>query len=166
MEGTTTLGDILGTSLEENFIDFDMTLIREILNSLAQETAYDLPQAEMLQQKALQGADIISDYLCKLVKTVSYLETKVNSTKNNVSLHFEAKEGRTTSEMKKWAGESSSLVENIQIQLSTAKGAKSLLEKKYDILIKTHHHYKDIATGLRKTVLGYAPNSNIPEGYE
>jgi len=71
--------------------------------------------------------------------------------------------------MKKWAGESSPIVEELQIRLAKAKASKLVLEKKYDILIRSHHHYKDIAQGLRKSILGYtstSTNSKIPEGYE
>jgi hypothetical protein len=68
--------------------------------------------------------------------------------------------------MKKWAGESSLEVEEVQIKLAKAKASKIVLEKKYDILIRSHHHYKDIAQGLRRTVLGYNSTTKIPEGYE
>lgn len=166
------LGDFLGTELEENFIDFDLTEIQEVLIRLQETDAIDLAHAELLQQTALRGADVLTGYLAKIVKTVGYLEAKVNSTKNRVSLAYTATEGRTTAEMKKWAGESSPEVEEIQIKLAKAKASKIVLEKKYDILIKSHHHYKDIAMGLRRTVLGYGGTSSIntvektPEGWE
>lgn len=152
----TTLGDIIGTQLEEEFVNFDLTEIQDILANLQETDAIDLAHAEMLQQKALRGADVISEYLAKLIKTTSYLESKVNSVKNRISLDYNAPEGiRTTIEMRKWAGESSSEVEELSIKVARAKGSKSILEKKYDILIKLHHHYKDMAAGLRKSVLGY-----------
>jgi hypothetical protein len=69
--------------------------------------------------------------------------------------------------MKKWAGESSPEVEAVQIKLAEAKAGKIVLERKYEILIKSHHHFKDIAAGLRKTILGYSSGtSNAGEGYE
>jgi oligoribonuclease NrnB/cAMP/cGMP phosphodiesterase (DHH superfamily) len=162
------LSDFLGESLEEEFGDFDLTEIQKVLEHLQNVDAIDLAHAESLQQQALRGADVLTEYLGKIVKTVGYLETKVNSTKNRVSLEYQAPEGRTTSEMKKWAGESSPEVEEIQIKLAKAKGSKSILEKKYDILIKSHHHYKEIASGLRKTILGYSSGTieKTPEGYE
>jgi len=161
-----SLKDFLGDQMEEDFLEFDLTAIQEVLQSLEEETAHDLVHAELLQQKSLRGADILSEYLCKIVKTVSYLETKINRTKNKVSLEYIAPEGsRTTSEMKKWAGESSSEVEELQIRLAKAKASKLILEKKYDILIRSHHHYKDIAQGLRKSILGYTL-TKVPEGYE
>jgi hypothetical protein len=151
-----TLGTLVGTKLEEEFIDFDLTEIQDILRNLQNTNAIDLAHAEILQQKALRGADIITEYLAKLVKTVSYLESKYNSTKNKISLEYKVADGsRTTVEMKKWAGEAAPEVEELAIKLAQAKGSKSILEKKYDILIKLHHHYKDISSGLRKTVLGY-----------
>lgn len=162
------LGDFLGNELEENFMDFDLTEIQQVLEKLQNIDAIDLAHAEFLQQQSLRGADIITEYLGKIVKTVGYLETKVNSTKNKISLEYNAPDGaRTTADMKKWAGESSSEVEEVLIKLAKAKGSKIVLEKKYDTLIRSHHHYKDIAAGLRRTILGYTTvKERIPEGYE
>jgi len=166
-----TLADIVGDDLEEEFSKFDLTEIQAVLIRLSDVDAIDIAHAELLQQQALRGADILCGYLGKIVKTVGYLEARVNSTKNKASLDYQAPEGKTTADMKKWAGESSSVVEDIQIKLAKAKGSKLVLEKKYDILIKSHHHYKDIAAGLRKTILGYSPGAGVPsekvpEGYE
>lgn len=167
MPNTITLGSLIGDQLEDEFANFDLTEIQTTLASLQREEAIDLSHAEQLQQRALRGADIITEHLAKLVKTTSYLESKLNSTKNKASLEYQAPEGaRTTIELKKWAGEVSPEVEVIAIKLSKAKGAKSILEKKYDILIKLHHHYKEIATGLRRSVLGYGNHSNNSETNE
>lgn len=156
MSDNVRLGDLLGTQLEEEFSEFDLTEIQQVLSKLQYDDAIDLAHAEVLQQQSLRGADILTEYLGKIVKTVGYLETKVNSTKNKVSLEYKAPDGsKTTADMKKWAGESSPEVEAVQIKLAKAKGSKVVLEKKYDILIRAHHHYKDIAAGLRKTILGY-----------
>lgn len=163
------LGDLLGTELEDVFVDFDLTEIQEVLSALQNEDAIDLSHAERLQQLALRGADILTEYLGKIVKTVGYLETEVNSTKNKVSLEYEAPDGaKTTADMKKWAGDSSPEVKAVQIRLAQAKGSKVYLEKKYDILIKAHHHYKDIAVGIRRSIVGYnsSTTEKVPEGYE
>ena len=169
MSPKVSLGDLLGTELEEEFVKFDFSEIQEVLCSLAETEAHDLVHAELLQQQALRGADIITEYLGKVVKTVGYLETKVNSTKNKVSLEYTAPDGaKTTADMKKWAGEASKDVEDVQIKLAKAKASKVVLEKKYDILIKSHHHYKDIAAGLRRTILGYSSGTHeeVAEGYK
>jgi hypothetical protein len=168
MSDNVRLGDLLGNQLEEDFAEFDLTEIQQVLSKLQIEEAIDLVHAEMLQQQSLRGADILTEYLGKIVKTVGYLETKVNSTKNRVSLEYSAPDGsKTTADMKKWAGESSPDVEAVQIKLAKAKGSKIVLEKKYDILIRAHHHYKDIAAGLRRTILGYNPKSEkTAEGWE
>jgi hypothetical protein len=169
MSQRVRLGDLLGTELEEEFVNFDLTEIQEVLQSLNDTDPQDLAHAEKLQQLSLRGADILTEYLGKVVKTVGYLETKVNSTKNKVSLEYTAPDGaRTTADMKKWAGESSKEVEEVQIKLAKAKASKVVLEKKYDILIRSHHHYKDIAAGLRRTILGYSASTpgKVPEGYE
>jgi len=165
------LGDFLGTELEEDFSNFDLTEIQLVLEKLQNTDAIDLAHAELLQQQALRGADILTEYLGKIVKTVGYLETKVNSTKNKVSLSYQAPDGaRTTLDMKKWAGESAPEVEQVQIKLAIAKGSKLVLERKYEILVKAHHHFKDIAQGLRRTILGYSnggtAGEKIPDGYE
>jgi hypothetical protein len=168
MSQQVRLGDVLGSNHEEDFKNFDLTEIQEVLEQLRDIDAIDLAHAEMLQQQSLRGADILIGYLSQMVKTVGYLESKVNSTKNKVSLEYVAPDGaRTTVDMKKWAGESSPEVEAVQIKLAEAKAGKIVLERKYEILIKSHHHFKDIAAGLRKTILGYSSGtSNAGEGYE
>lgn len=169
MSQQVRLGDFLGDKLEEDFSNFDLTEIQQVLVKLQNQDAIDLAHAELLQQQSLRGADVLSDYLGKMVKTVGYLEAKVNSTKNKVSLEYQAPDGsRTTADMKKWAGESSPEVEEVQIRLAKAKGSKLVLERKYEILIKSHHHFKDIAAGMRKTILGYSSSNTdkVPEGYE
>lgn len=169
MSQTVRLGDVLGSNLEEDFKNFDLTEIQEVLEQLRDIDAIDLAHAELLQQQALRGADILTGYLSKIVKTVGYLESQVNSTKNKVSLEYVAPDGvRTTVDMKKWAGESSPELEKVQIKLAEAKGAKMALERKYEILIKAHHHFKDIAGGLRKTILGYSSGTGAApgEGYD
>lgn len=164
------LGDLLGSELEEDFANFDLTEIQQVLVMLQETDAIDLVHAEQLQQQALRGADVIVEHLGKIVKTVGYLEAKVASTKNKVSLDYQAPDGaKTTLDMKKWAGESSPEVEIVQIKLAKAKGSKLVLERKYELLVKSHHHFKDIAAGLRRTILGYSsgtPTEKVPDGYE
>lgn len=170
MSQQVRLGDFLGSELEEEFELFDLTEIQQVLANLQSTDAIDLAHAELLQQQALRGADILTEYLGKIVKTVGYLEAKVNRTKNKAALNYKDPDGsRTTSDMKKWFSESSPEVEEVQIQLAKAKGSKLVLERKYDILIKCHHQFKDIAMGLRRTVLGYSTGTatdKVPEGYE
>jgi hypothetical protein len=166
MEEKITLGQLLGDDLEEDFSTFDLTDIQGILANLQEVEAIDLAHAEMLQQQALRAADIMSGYLSKLVKTVAYLENQVNSSKNKAALEYQAAEGRTTAEMRKQAGECDPTVIELSNKLARAKGSKSILDKKFDILIKSHHHYKDIATGLRKTILGQPQYNTKSSGWE
>jgi hypothetical protein len=168
MTQQVSLGDFLGKELEEEFMTFDLTEIQEVLSKLSIEDPIDLAHAELLQQQALRGADILTEYLGKIVKTVGYLETKVNSVRNKASLDYKAPDGsRTTTDMKIWFGASCPDVEDIQIKLAKAKASKIVLEKKYDLLIRSHHHYKDIAQGLRRTILGYSPSPpKVQEGWE
>jgi hypothetical protein len=163
--------DLIGTGFDTDVSLFDMTEIQSVLYTLQNESPIDLAHAEMLQQKALRGADILSEYLGEIVRVLSFLESKVNSTKNKVSLEYKTPDGsKATLDMKKWAAEVSPEVEAILLKLASIKGVKAVLDKKYDILIKSHHHYKDIATGMRRTVLGYtvgvgSKRDDIPEGY-
>jgi len=166
----TTLGNFIGNDLEENFASFDITEVQEVLQHLADSDPIDLAHAEQLQQKTLRAADLLIEYLGKLTKTIGYYEGRVNSVKNKASLDYQAKEGKTTTDMKIWAGNCAPEVEEIQNKLSRAKASKLVLEKKYDVVIKSHHYAKDLAMGMRKGVLGYhnstaSSNEDIPEGY-
>jgi len=151
----TTIADIIGTEAEDEFLNFDLTEIQETLSNLRNTDTIDLAHAEKLAQQCLRCADILAEYLGKLIKTTGYLESKVSSTKNKIALEYESPGGKTTADQRKAASESAPEVDELQIRLAKAKGSKSLVEKKYDILLKSHHSYKDVAAGLRKTILGY-----------
>lgn len=168
MSEIITVGTLIGTELEEDFLQFNLTEIQGILITLRDTDVLDLAHAEYLQQQTLRGADILSEYLGRIIKTTSYLESKVSTAKNKASLEYKDPDGgKTTADMKKWAGESSPEVAETAALLAKAKGSKSLLEKKYDIIIKAHHHYKDLAMGLRRSIVGYNPEkSKAGEGWE
>lgn len=149
-----TLGQLVGTDLVEDFNQWDFSEIEKVLQQLAMAEIPDLSHAELLQQQALRGADLISEYLSKMVKTVSYLESKLNSVKNKAALEFKPSEGqKATADMRKQFGESAPEVDQLSAQLARSKGAKVLLEKKFDLIIRCHYQYKEVAAGLRKTIL-------------
>lgn len=151
-----TVRELIGTEDFEEFLDFDMSEVQAIVKRLQSEDVLTLAEAERLQQESLRAADVLSEHLAKVHKTIHFLDSKVSSIKNKVALDYEPPAGtRISIELRKMAGESNDEVSAMEIKLSQAKGAKTLLEKKYDIIIKTHHHYKDIAGGLRKTVQAY-----------
>ena len=170
MSQQVRLGDLLGSNPVEDFRNFDLTEVQQVLDQLRTTDAVDLAHAEYLQQQSLRGADILAEYMAKMVKTVAHLEAKVNSVKNKVSLDYVAPDGaRTTVDMKKWAAECSPEVTEALERLAEAKGGKVALERKFDIIVKAHHHYKDIAAGLRRTILGYSSGTSTeptPAGYE
>lgn len=165
MQDRITLGQVLGNDLVDNFEDFDLTQVQQVLAGLAVDTAIDIAHAEMLQQKTLYAAELLIEYIAKLVKTVSFLETKLNSVKNKTSLEYKSADGKTTADMKKQAGEASPEVEKLGILLAKAKGSKTLLERKYEILIKSHHYYKDIGIGMRKGIVS-TNNNNTDIGWK
>lgn len=163
------LSKFIGSELEEDFSDFDLTEIQNVLDRLRETDAIDLSHSEFLQQQALRGADILTEYIGKIVKTVSYLEARVNSVKNKAALNYIDPNGnRVTVEMRKWYSETAPEVEDLQVKLAKAKASKAVLDKKYDILIRAHHHYKDISAGLKRTILGYnaAEKHKIADGWE
>ncbi len=128
----------------------------------------DIAHAEMLQQKALYCADLTIEFLGKIVKTVSYLESKISTARNAAARDFKSTDGgKITADMRRWAADNSPEAESLNIALGKAKASKLVLEKKFDILIKQHHLYKDVAAGLRKTILGYTPiDKVVVEGWE
>lgn len=167
---TQTLGNLIGSELEEHFQSFDLTEIQEVLIELQSTEVIDLAHAENLQRLALRGADILSEYLGKMVKTVSYLESQLNKIKNKAALEYKVQDGKTTMDLRKFAAEASPEVEEVNIKLAKAKAGKLVLEKKYDILIRSHHYYKDLAAGYKKTILGHTSinptREKAPEGWE
>lgn len=161
--------DLIGDKMDEDFLQFDLSEIQNVLEKLQNIEPIDLVHAEQLQQQALRGADIISEYLGKIVKTVTYLENKEENIKNKAALNYKSPDGgKVTIEMRKWASTADPEVEEIQIQLARAKGCKSFLEKKYSTLVSAHYHFKEIAAGLRKTILGYSSSATekTPTGWE
>lgn len=151
-----TLGQLVGSDLIEDFSNWEFSEIEIVLQALSKEDATDLKQVEKLQRESLRGADLISDYLSKMVKTVSFLESKLNSVKNKAALDYSPpKEGsRVTADVRRLVAESAPEVEEISGQLARCRGAKVFLEKKFDILIRAHYFYKEVAGGLRRTTLG------------
>lgn len=151
---TTKINDIIGHNLEENLQDFDVTEIQAILSNLKDDQPMDIAHAEKLCQETLRCADILSEMLAKTIKTTSHLENKLNVARNKAMVNFTS-ESKVTADIRKAAAEMDPLVEELSDKLAVAKGVKLALDKKYEILIKSHHHWKDIAGGLRKTILGY-----------
>lgn len=147
-----SLSSLIGVSNEENFLDFDLTEIQTVLADLKNENPIDLAHAESMQQKTLRGADVCAEFLGKLQKTTSYLESKINTLKNKIAMEYDPGDKvKVTMDMRKFAAESHPDVEDLQVKLSKAKGSKLVLEKKYELLIKQHHFLKEISMGLRKT---------------
>src|ERR1700733_2328484 len=102
----TTLGDLIGDKDEDAFGDFDLSEVQEILGELRETQPHDIAHAEMIQQRALRGADILSEFLGKMVKTVGFLESKVNSVKNRAALNYVPSDGaRLTADMRRAAAE-------------------------------------------------------------
>src|SRR5689334_8457750 len=98
----TTLGEFIGKENEDDFSTFDLTEIQDVLKNLQSTQAIDLPHAEQLQQMSLRGADLISEYSCKLVKTIGYLESKLNRAKNDAIINSAKNNvGRVTADVRK-----------------------------------------------------------------
>lgn len=145
-----TLGSIIGSKPVEEFENFNMTEVQYVLSKLSFDQVIDEGSALLLAQQSLNAADILIEFIAKLTKSVSILDSKVTNLKNKVALAYKTADGRTTAEMKKQAGESDPGVLSLQEQLAKAKGAKAAVEYKYEVVVKAHHHFKDLAGGHRK----------------
>jgi hypothetical protein len=158
MPDKITVGKLIGQTFEDDFESFDLTEIQKVLSALSTDNALDIAHSEMLQQKTLYAADLMIEYMAKLIKMVSYLESKISSLKNKAALAYKAPDGRTTADMKKQAGESDPEVEELASSLARAKGAKLLLDRKYEIIIKSHHFFKDLAGNQKKGIVETSPS--------
>lgn len=155
-----TLGQILGNDNVEAFKDFDLTEVQNVLKNLAVEDPFDIAHAEWLQQRALYGADLLIDMSAKMVKSVGYLESRLNSVKNKCALDYKGEDGvRVTAEMRKAASESAPAVSEISELLAQAKGAKFAVEKKLDLILKSHYHFKDLASNMKQGIISGAPKA-------
>ena len=152
MSNNNTLGELLGTALEDDFSSFDLTEINAVLSNLRNTNAIDIAHAEQLTMLALRGSDIAAEYIGKLIKTVSYLEGKVSSTKNKAALEYKPESGKATADIRRNAGEAHPDVLELSDRLARAKGAKAILEHKINILIKAHHYYKELVGNMRSGI--------------
>lgn len=164
---TMTIRDLIGADTEDKYLDFDLSEVQQVLATLQIETAVDLPQAENMQRMALRAADVLSEYSGKLTKMIGVIESKLNRKHNEIQLNYEAPtaKGKTTADMRKSAAEADPEVEKLSIELAKVKGAMSAVNKKYDLVIKTHHYYKDIALGFKRTLMNNPPLSSSSEGW-
>lgn len=160
-----SLGSLVGTELIETFESFDMSEAQEVLRQLANTDAIDIAHSERLQQLSLRCADVLIEYVAKLIKTTSYLESKISSMKNKAALEYKPAGGeRITADMRKFASEADPEVEKLSILLARVKGAKSLVEKKYDTLLKAHYFYRDVCMGMRKGIISTGGGISEKEG--
>ena len=155
------LGDLLGNNDIEDFNSFDLTEIQKVLKSLAIEDALDISHCQYLQQRSLFGAECLIDFSAKMVKTVGFIEAKINTLKNKCSLEYKhPEEGiRITAEMRKSGGESDPRVEELSFLLARAKGAKLAIEKKLDLILKMHYHFKELAISMQQGIISGAPKA-------
>lgn len=150
-----TLGQLLGNNDVESFEEFDLTEVQKVLKSLAIEDPIDIAHAEYLQQRSLYGAELLIDLSAKMVKTVGFLESKMNSLKNKCALEYKSTDDkvRVTAEMRKNASECDPRVEELSYILAKAKGAKLAIEKKLDLILKTHYHFKEVAQNHKQGII-------------
>ncbi len=145
----------MGTQNIEPWEEFDLTEVQQVLKSLRDNEAFDIAHAEFLQHRALYAAEILIDMIAKMIKTSGFIEARINTVKNKVALEYKCDDDkiRVTAEMRKQAGESHPEVEELGLLLARTKGARSALEKKYDVLIKMHYYFKELAQGQRQSVI-------------
>jgi hypothetical protein len=143
--------NIIGEDDVDDFLNFNLTSIQGVISKLSLDQAVDEANALMLQQYALLAADKILEFIAKTTKTAHNLEHQANQAYNLAALNFKPSDGsKPTMEMRKMAGEADPAVYTIQMRIGKAKGLKAALDRKYDVLIKAHHHFKDIVNSHRK----------------
>jgi len=147
-----TVSDVIGKDFEDDFENFDLTEVQKLVSELQNQDVPDLAHAEFLQLKSLRAADLLTEYLGKIVKLTAYYEAKANKVKYQVALNYKGDGGKITQEARKWAGESSDELMDVETKLAKIKGTKALLEKKFEIVIRMYHGNKDIASGMRKSI--------------
>lgn len=163
-EQTITLGQLIGDKEVEEFESFDLTEVQKVLKTLGNEQGFDLAHSEYLQQRSLYGAELLIDFIAKLVKTTSYLENKINAVKNRVALEYKPTEGKATADMRKNAAECSPEAEKLSLQLAKTKAARISIEKKYELLLKTFYFYKELSATQRGSIIsGTAKMGNMED---
>jgi hypothetical protein len=148
---TTTINDIIGTcSLEEEFLHFDVSDVQFILDELNQTNIIDVAHAQYLQQKSLFAANRLCEHLSRLVKITTYLESNISKIRNKAALDYRPdNNAKVTSDLRVYASKSCSEADALESLLAKAKGAKVLLEKKYDLLLKSHYYFKEISSAFK-----------------
>ncbi len=156
-----TLGDLIGKKDIEDFQDFDLSEVQNVLNHLAKEDPFDIAHCQWLQQRALYGADLLIDMNAKMIKTIGFIEARLNSVKNKCALDYKPEDDkiRITAEMRKAASESDPKVEDLNLQLAKAKGAKQALEKKLDLVLKSHYHFKSLCDDMKQGIISGVPKA-------
>jgi hypothetical protein len=149
----TTIRDIIGDNVEEDFLNFDVSFIQETLNEVSNSATPDLAHAEYLCHKCIVAANQLAEYLGRLVKYSSFLENKISSIRNKYALDYKPVDGgKTTADMRNLALKSCADADIYEETLAKLKGTRTSMEKKFDILIKDHHLYKDIASRLNRII--------------
>jgi hypothetical protein len=165
-ESKITLGQILGSSFNERFMDFDMGPTQRVLGQLEQEAVHDLAHAELQQQRALRCSNNIGEFLGIIVKNIAYLESKIQSTRNKFALtHIpkdeDGKPMKVTVDVRNMLLKSCPEADPLEETLARLKGAKEMLAKKYDSLTKAHYHYKEIADFMRGGLMRGGGNAPV-----
>ena len=148
--------DLLNTEIDlENF---DLTEVQEIISEMREMEVIDLAHADLKQQMCLFLADKLNDHCAVLTKQISKLESNLSVEKNKASLDYKAEEGKTTTDMKVWAGNCAPKVIEIQNSLASLKGVLFLLSKKSDLVLKSFYYFKALSDSYRRTTaLGFNP---------
>lgn len=166
-ENKITLGQLLGSNDIESFEDFDLTEVQRVLKSLSIEDAIDLAHCEFLQQRALYGAEILIDMSARMVKTVGFIEAKINTAKNKCALEYKSPDdSRVTADMRRNAAECDPEVEKLSLLLAKSKGAKLAIEKKLDLLLKSHYHFKEVAANQKTGIISGTPKASMDDRKE
>ncbi len=158
--------DIIGDKMEEDFLEFDYTYIQETLNEVSNSATPNLAMAEYLQFKCLSAADVLIEYSGKLIKYSTYLDNKITSMRNRHAMEFYAANPKAAADIRAMSLKSCPDADELENTSAQLKGTRAIIEKKFDLLIKAHHHYKEVASRLNRMIPSENGRPGSEKGYE
>ena len=146
----TTVRDIVGDcDLEEEFDTISLDEVNVVLDELNSCSIHDVAHAEYLQQKALACANYLANHLSRIVKIASFLESQISTQRNKTAAYYTRDDVKVTNDLRIFAAKACPEAAMLENKLSRVKGIKLLLEKKYDLLLKCHYYFKEIASSFK-----------------
>jgi len=137
--------DEIGETFEDDFMEFDLTLVHDLLDDINNNSAPDLYQAEDLRRRTIVGMRMLTQYEGRLIKITNYLNSKIPAIRSKYAIHY-TNEGKKdpTDKTRDYAFKSCPDAEPFEKTLAQATAARTVVQKKYELLSKAHYMYRDL----------------------